>query len=88
MSPAIEAALSAEVAEVEGDAGGDEPRKFRGKKGRTGRRRAVERGSERGAELLDGESERGSDGLVREDADVLDRVSLLAALLEEEGQVA
>ena len=37
VSPAVEATLSTEVAEVERDAGGDETRKFLGKKGRTGR---------------------------------------------------
>lgn len=88
VSPAVEAALSAEVAEVECDAGGDKTRKFRGKKGRTGDGRAVEGGRERGAQLINCESERGSDGLVSEEADVVDRVSLLAALLEEQSEVA
>lgn len=38
VSPAVEATLSTEVAEVERDAGGDKLRKFLGKKGRTGDR--------------------------------------------------
>lgn len=38
--------------------------------------------------MVDGESERDSDGLVSEEADVVDRVPLLTALLEEQSEVA
>ncbi len=83
--PAVESTLGAVVAEVELDAGSDQPSELGGKQWGEDKRLGgrVDGASKGGAELVDGELESEGDRLVGEEADALDGEALSTTLLEE-----